>query len=243
MGEGRFRTQLRMMWSFSGTGSIRQLGLVGSEGEFYFHPAKKASIRAPQGVVGKTVILPMYFYSNVLTPRASDWLNIFEMKYRQMANDIGDEGSIGFVHYSSTIQKLSVVGTIGQIKEKKMMADGRTLAVVEGTKRFYVKEFIAEKPYPKARIVLFNDYCENMQLLKELEDKVFQQTRLNLKVSHMYVYIVGVSALLMIMMILWCYLADEDVVSFEGLHHEWRYCQICTEHIIARCKVSEFTNS
>ena len=50
----RTRSALFMKWSFSkGMGTMSDLGLVGAEGEYYFHPSKKATLKYPQQVALK----------------------------------------------------------------------------------------------------------------------------------------------------------------------------------------------
>lgn len=112
------RSTLSMKWSFSkGMGTMQDLGLIGSEGEYYYHPSKKASLKLPPGLskekepVLKGVkpkglqTVPIFPYNSVLVPMGTDWLNIFEMKHRQLVNDVGD-GVFGFSHFSQSNQKV-----------------------------------------------------------------------------------------------------------------------------------------
>lgn len=181
-----------MRWSFSkGMGTMQDLGLVGAEGEYYYHPSKKASLKVPASSsagsdaplpLGKkgSQVVPIFPYNSVLVPMGTDWLNIFEMKHRQLINDVGD-GVFGFSHYSQSNQKLSLVGTLARIKDRKLLSDGRTFVVVEGVQRFYIQEFVSEKPYVKARVKTFKDYNENPHLLDDLEARVFAEVRVNVK--------------------------------------------------------------
>lgn len=171
---------------------MQDLGLIGSEGEYYYHPSKKASLKLPPGLskekepVLKGVkpkglqTVPIFPYNSVLVPMGTDWLNIFEMKHRQLVNDVGD-GVFGFSHFSQSNQKLSLVGTLARIKDRKLLSDGRTFVVVEGVQRFYLQEFITEKPYVRARVMPFKDHTEMPEILDELEMKVFTEVRVNVK--------------------------------------------------------------
>lgn len=181
------RARPAMKWSFaSGMGSLRELGLIGSEGEYYFHPTKRASlVDVPLGATRKTTSIPIFFWTNVLTPGATDWLNIFEMKHRQLFNDVDDDGLVGFTHFSQTNQKVSLVGTLARVKERKMLSDGRAFLVVEGLRRYYLQEFTREKPYPRARVQSFMDYSLDAEKMELLERELLQIVRLNVRLMAM----------------------------------------------------------
>ena len=71
-----------MKWGFSkGAGGLKELGLVGSEGEFYFHASKAVSIRdMPEDhPTIKSQNVPIFPYNNVLAPHAQvrRWFIIF----------------------------------------------------------------------------------------------------------------------------------------------------------------------
>ena len=105
------------------------------------------------------------------------------MRHRQLIDDVGSERMLGFMHYSQSNQKLALVGTLARVKDRKLMADGRSFVVVEGVRRFYIKECITEKPYLKARVQAFEDWCEDESQMLRLEERVFREVRANLKVS------------------------------------------------------------
>jgi hypothetical protein len=106
-----------MKWTFGkGAGSLQDVGAIGSEGEYYFHPNKAAKLKGPpEAFTQKSRIIPIFPYTNVLVPLGSDWLNILEMRHRQLLGDVGD-GLFGFCYYSQTQQKLGLVGTLARIK-------------------------------------------------------------------------------------------------------------------------------
>ena len=108
---------MTMKWTFGkGSGSLQDVGAIGSEGEYYFHPNKAAKLKGPpQALTQKSRIIPIFPYTNVLVPLGSDWLNILEMRHRQLLGDVGD-GLFGFCYYSQTQQKLGLVGTLARIK-------------------------------------------------------------------------------------------------------------------------------
>lgn len=54
--------------------------------------------------------------------------------------------------------------------------------MMEGIGRFYIKEVVAEKPYLRAKVQVFNDYVENESILAALEQSVFDEVRYSVKV-------------------------------------------------------------
>jgi len=182
----RMKTSLTMRWHFSkGVGRMEDLGLVGSEGELYFHPSKEATIVHPPTVSAsfgeKEVVIPILPHNNVLAPLATDWLNVFEMKHRQLTNDVG-YGCFGFTHYSQSNQKLALVGTIARIKDRKILNDGRSFMVVEGIRRLFIKEFLSESPYMIAKVKLINDWTEcRADVVDTMERKIFSLVKRNVK--------------------------------------------------------------
>ena len=152
------------------------------DGELYFQPGVKASIKVPPGkeaLVGKQRIISLLPYGQVLAPTGSDWLSIFEMKHRMLLNE---KGVFGFCYYSSTQNKLALVGTLASVKERKILDDGRSFVVIEGLERFYIDEVVSERPYLKARVQVFSDYTEASSAeLDELETKLLIELRKNMK--------------------------------------------------------------
>jgi hypothetical protein len=170
-----------------GVGSLVELGCVGEKGEFYFHPSKKASLTLPKGldknqIEKRSLSVPIFPYSSILVPTGAEWLNVFEMKHRQLLNDLGPDALFGFVYFSTSQQKFGLVGTLARIKSRKLLEDGRVFVTVEGVDRFYLNEFYSEKPYLKARVKVLSDYSliEESEL-DNIETQVFDELRTNLK--------------------------------------------------------------
>jgi ATP-dependent Lon protease len=168
-------------------GSLAELGCVGEKGEFYFHPSKKASLTLPKGldknqIEKRSLSVPIFPYSSILVPTGAEWLNVFEMKHRQLLNDLGPDALFGFVYFSTSQQKFGLVGTLARIKSRKLLDDGRVFVTVEGVDRFYLSEFYSEKPYLKARVKVLSDYSliEESEL-DNIETQVFDELRTNLK--------------------------------------------------------------
>lgn len=149
------RGQLDMKWVFGSKGPAGPMGnsgphqadlkTIGSEGEFYFHPAKTVKIKGPDSAIGKTRTVPLLPYNNILLPGGTEFVHVFEMRYRQMMQEVEmGNGYFGFVHFNSNQQKLALVGTLAKIKSKKYREDGRCYIVAEGVSRFFLSEVVSE---------------------------------------------------------------------------------------------------
>ena len=140
------RRVLSMKWSFSSSapkpgsnGGVQDTAsLIGVDGEFYFHPARQAKLKSPPEACGKSMIVPIFPYNNIIVPGASESISVFEMKNRQLFNDL-QNGMFGMSFYSQQNNKLSLVGILAKITNRKLMEDGRVCAVVEGCQRYYVE--------------------------------------------------------------------------------------------------------
>jgi len=183
------KNDITMKWSFQQRSGLSSVPAdvnnnVGLEGELYYTPTKIAKLKTPtdkNDILGKSKVIPIFPAPNILVPGGTDWLNVFEMKHRQLLNNVGD-GVFGFSYLSQQQQKLSLVGTLARITSRKILEDGRSFVVVEGLERFYIQEITTDKPYLKAKIQTFKDYTEQpMHLLDQLENEIFNEVRCNVK--------------------------------------------------------------
>jgi hypothetical protein len=176
-------TELNMKWMFGkGPGPMNEVGGIGSQGEYYYIPSKRPTLKAPPEAIGKDKVIPLFPRNQVLTPLGEEYLGVYEMRYRQMLNDIGNGGLFGHIFYSQENSKLALVGTLARIKRTERLDDGGMYVVMEGLGRFYVRDIVSEKPYLKARVQTFFDYTQDEALLAQLEDKVLNEVRLSVKV-------------------------------------------------------------
>lgn len=177
---------LSMRWIFQvGNGPLRELGGIGKQGEYYFIPSKKPRLKAPPEVLGKEMIIPIFPRNNILLPLGEEYTGIYEMRYRQMLNDVGVNGVFGTVYYAHDTSKSALVGTLAKIKRIDRLEDGGCYATIEGIKRFYLQELIADKPYSKAQVQVFEDYVQNEELVKSLELSLFDELRYSVKMMKM----------------------------------------------------------
>ena len=86
-------------------GSMADLGALGSEGEYYFHPQKQAKLKGPPEIIGKQRVIAIFPYNNILVPGSMERLNIFEMKHRQLLSETG-ESPFGIAYFSQSMQRI-----------------------------------------------------------------------------------------------------------------------------------------
>ena len=178
----RSATSLTMRWAFGkGQGPLSDLGGIGAQGEYYYIPSKRPTLKAPECVLGKERTIPLFPRNQVLGPLGEEYLGVYEMRYRQLLNDIGEGGVFGHVYYSQENSKIALVGTLARVKRTERLDDGGIYVVMEGVGRFYTRDVIAEKPYLKARVQTFKDYTENVPLATSLELKVLNEVRYSVK--------------------------------------------------------------
>lgn len=173
---------LTMKWTFGkGQGPLSDLGGIGAQGEYYYIPSKRPTLKAPENVLGKERTIPLFPRNQVLGPLGEEYLGVYEMRYRQLLNDIGEGGLFGHVYYSQENSKIALVGTLARVKKTERLDDGGIYVVMEGVGRFYTRDVLAEKPYLKARVQTFKDYTENSALATNLELNVLNEVRYSVK--------------------------------------------------------------
>lgn len=97
---------------------------------------------------GKTRELPLFPLGLVTCPSGKCPLHIFEMRYRQLMNNIASgDNRFGIVLYDSSTQKIAQIGTIVEVVERSLLPDGRQLIMNMGVERFKLLRITQEKPY------------------------------------------------------------------------------------------------
>jgi Lon protease-like protein len=113
--------------------------------------------------------IPVFPLGTVLLPHGVLPLHIFEQRYRTLMNDLlwdehsgsprlleeGNEPVMGVVLIERGQEvgggeQRSVLGTLARFLDVERTADGRFLVVVGGTRRFAVKRWLPDDPYPLA---------------------------------------------------------------------------------------------
>jgi ATP-dependent Lon protease len=164
-----------MRWVFGkGRASLQNLGCIGAEGEYYFHPEKPATIKGgPADTLGESQTIAILPHDKVIVPQGKEWLNVYDMKHRQL---ISDRNSFGICYYSQTDMKVGLVGTTVKVEERRIEEDGRVIALVKGIERFYIEKVIADKPYIVAKVRPFTDYSDtDPDVLEAFETNVLNE--------------------------------------------------------------------
>jgi Lon protease-like protein len=122
---------------------------------------------------------PMFPLGSVLFPGATLPLNIFEGRYRSLAQRcVGNEEPFGVVliekgHEVGGGDVRSSVGCLARILEHREFPDGRWALLVRGESRILVDEWLDDDPYPKAVITDFPD--DDSELSMDRSMKVLQR--------------------------------------------------------------------
>jgi uncharacterized protein len=105
----------------------------------------------------------MFPLGRVLFPHESLPLHVFEPRYREMIDAcLTGDGEFGVVliergsEVGGGDSRFSV-GTVAQIVEAGRLPDGRYLLATVGTRRFQVRQWLPDDPFPRAEIELRSD--------------------------------------------------------------------------------------
>ncbi|MBM3660274.1 MAG: hypothetical protein FJW95_12345 [Actinobacteria bacterium] len=118
----------------------------------------------------------MFPLGNVLFPHAVLPLHVFEPRYRALVTDcLAGDARFGVV----LIERGSevgggdarfAVGTMAQIVQASEMPDGRWALVTVGTQRVQVDEWLADDPYPRARVSTRPDPVAMVEAASAIDD-------------------------------------------------------------------------
>ncbi|KAG5188366.1 PUA-like domain-containing protein [Tribonema minus] len=111
----------------------------------YFTPLSREDTPSPGA---KTRELPIFPLSLVTCPNGKCPLHIFEMRYRQLMNNIaGQDNRFGIIMFDPNTQQIAGVGTVVEVVERSLLPDGRQLVMNIGRERFKLLRVTQEKPY------------------------------------------------------------------------------------------------
>jgi Lon protease-like protein len=100
----------------------------------------------------------MFPLSTVLFPHSELPLHVFEPRFRDLTADcLADDGEFGIVLIERGPEigggdSRASVGTLARIDSATPLADGRWSLVTEATRRFRIRRWVGEQPYPLALI-------------------------------------------------------------------------------------------
>lgn len=123
--------------------------------------------------------LPLFPLPVVLFPGVPLPLHIFEPRYRQMLDDIGQTNNFfGLVYFDSTTadRDLPTVGQIGcvaEVTETQAFPDGRSNILTIGVVRYRIVSYVErDTPYFVARVDFFEDDDDNEKSLTNAAGEV-----------------------------------------------------------------------
>jgi len=107
----------------------------------------------------KRKVMPLFPLPDVvLFPGSPLPLHIFELRYRQMINDVMESDKLfGVLLLDPQNSQAASVGSAAEITECEKMADGRMNIMTFGRKRFRVLKIIEDKPYLQGEIEWLED--------------------------------------------------------------------------------------
>ena len=117
--------------------------------------------------------LPLFPLDLVLLPYESLPLHIFEPRYRQMVENVTENGDhlIGIIQPTTqNSEKLCEIGCVGTIEQTQKLPKGNYLIQLHGESRFkIVEELKTETPYRQAKVEysLFPNDMEQRELSKD----------------------------------------------------------------------------
>ncbi len=135
---------------------------------------------------GTELEIPIFPLSDVVFfPRTLLPLHIFEPRYRKMVSEVMEgNGRIGMVLARSGWERVNavegdvcLVGGLGRISEFQRLESGDFDIVLNGLSRFRILEFLAEKPYRKARVELLDDLYSELPKDRKLLTRVVSRYR------------------------------------------------------------------
>ena len=111
--------------------------------------------------------LPLFPLPLVLFPGAPMPLHVFEPRYRTMLSDVqARDGRFGIIAVldgeSDGALPTGRVGCVAELRDVRMLPDGRADILVEGTRRFAFGGFVdSAKPYHVARVADYDDELDD----------------------------------------------------------------------------------
>lgn len=183
-----------MVWKFSKPANARPSpkanningdGSKGKNGELYFVPSREVKLLAPESSLGQDIKIPLCLRNTVAGPYSKDRINAFEMKYRQLFNNVGIGGTFGLVYYSQDYQKIALVGTLAKVTKIERIEEGGMFVTYQGVGRFFVNKVTSEKPYVVAKVKTFMDYSMNPETAETAEISLFNEIRYSVKLFQM----------------------------------------------------------
>ncbi len=190
------RGDLSMTWTFKTLdGSpLEKHGIIGSEGELFFHPLVSASINIPDEVrsaipeiLSPSLQLPVIATSKPLLPGCRDWFLSKDMNHRRLFYENAVGSDIALLPFSASQKRLGLVGVVARIESKELTDDGSCKAILHAYSRCFLLQFTNdEDPYLIAHVQRFEDFAAYLKepTLDIIENQILQKLIINMKVIY-----------------------------------------------------------
>lgn len=154
---------------------------VGGQGEYYFHPAVRFSIK--DDMPHKLIVVPIIPHSHPFGPYSKYPMIFQDFESRKILDSVGKGGYIGTSFYSQSENRLALVGSLMHVDSIEFNEDGKFVGHCESYGRYFIKKVIQERPHLVAKVQLFSDTCENIPESVEIQKMLFDRMTLLLKLS------------------------------------------------------------
>ncbi len=119
--------------------------------------------------------MPMFPLGSVLVPHMLLPLRVFEPRYRQLLDDVGERGEFGVVLIERGFEVGGGdvrfdVGCVAKIIDQTPLDGGHVLVVSAGTERLRVVDWLADDPYPQAMVERLSDVPPSEPVDEDLAD-------------------------------------------------------------------------
>lgn len=173
---------ISMSWKFSVDETTNQKeSLQGKDGEYYYVPGTNPKWDGPRALVSKSMTMPLFPRNSLLLPEATEYLTIYDLRFRQLFNAVGVGGYFGCIYASPEYSKYGLVGTIARVNQMERLDDGAMYLKITGQQRFFIREMLQDRPYPVAKVQYLYDGVNDHEEMKILEYKLFHQLRHSIK--------------------------------------------------------------
>lgn len=155
----------------------------GNSGELFFLPdysAKYSGLPEKSKPLSSLVcILPRNVVVNPITN--GEELGVFEMRYREMINDIGLGGYISFFYYSQETAQVCLAGTLAKVIDIVRYDDGGMLIKFKGIRPVFLDSIVKDRPYIIGRVNMIDDFVLDEEQMRTLEIRVLNSIRYSVK--------------------------------------------------------------
>lgn len=140
----------------------------------------------PEETSSTTRELPLFCLGQPFYPEGITYLNVFEMKYRNMMFDIAkSDDCLGYIQVDDKYG-IALVGSLCKVTERELLEDGRQIITLQGVERFRVRKITKTLPYIVAEVESIEDEkCEDIKRAINLENEVYSYLKFYIRLFRM----------------------------------------------------------